>query len=90
MTGREKGIAMATITIRGIDDETKARLRIRAAEHGRSMEAEVRTILREATFGRVPDDKLGTRILQRFAEAGGVELELPERSEIARPALLPE
>ncbi|TMZ65819.1 plasmid stabilization protein, partial [Klebsiella pneumoniae] len=33
---------MATLTIRDFDDELKAALRVRAAEHGRSMEAEVR------------------------------------------------
>ncbi len=36
---------MATLTIRGLDDDTKARLRVRAARHRRSMEAEVRSIL---------------------------------------------
>lgn len=75
---------MATITVRGIDDSTKAHLRVRAAEHGRSMEAEVRSILREALFGEVPANKLGSRIHQRFVEAGGAELDLPERSDGVR------
>lgn len=39
---------MATLTIRDFDDELKAALRVRAAEHGRSMESEVREILRTA------------------------------------------
>ena len=39
---------MASITIRSLDDDIKARLRVRAAEHGRSMEEEVRILLREA------------------------------------------
>ena len=39
---------MATITIRNLDDDTKRRLRIRAAENGRSMEEEVRKILEAA------------------------------------------
>ncbi|CAJ92832.1 Plasmid stabilization protein [Cupriavidus necator] len=39
---------MATLTIRNIDHELKARLRIEAAQHGRSMEEEVREILRRA------------------------------------------
>jgi antitoxin FitA len=34
------------LTIRGLDEETHARLRVRAAQHGQSMEAEVREILR--------------------------------------------
>lgn len=37
---------MASITIRNLDDEVKRRLRVRAAEHGRSMEEEAREILR--------------------------------------------
>ena len=38
---------MATLTIRGLDPVTHARLRVEAARHGRSMEAEVRAILHE-------------------------------------------
>ena len=39
---------MATLTIRDFDEELKSALRVRAAQHGRSMEAEVREILRTA------------------------------------------
>ena len=39
---------MASITIRNLDDEVKNRLRVRAANNGRSMEEEVRLILRAA------------------------------------------
>ncbi len=46
---------MATLTIRGLDEETHARLRIRAAQHGRSMEAEVRAILTERLTSPTPD-----------------------------------
>jgi phosphopantothenoylcysteine decarboxylase / phosphopantothenate---cysteine ligase len=42
---------MASITIRGLDDDLKQRLRLRAARHGRSMEDEARTILREMAAG---------------------------------------
>ncbi len=42
---------MANITIRNLDDDVKARLRVRAAEHHRSMEEEVRIILRDAVNG---------------------------------------
>ena len=37
---------MASITIRNLDDDIKHRLRVRTAEHGRSMEEEARDILR--------------------------------------------
>jgi plasmid stability protein len=39
---------MATLNIRNLPDEVHGRLRVRAAEHGRSMEAEARSILTEA------------------------------------------
>lgn len=42
---------MATLTIRNIDDSVKERLRVRAAMQGRSMEEEVRAILRRAVGG---------------------------------------
>lgn len=43
---------MASLNIRKLDDETHARLRIRAAQHGRSMEEEARQLLREALAPR--------------------------------------
>jgi antitoxin FitA len=79
---------MATLTIRGLDDDTKARLRVRAARHGRSMESEVRSILDEALPPQRASGGLGSRIHARFAEVGGVELDLPRRSEMPRAASL--
>src|SRR6478609_2341577 len=51
---------MASITIRQLDDDLKKRLRLRAASHGRSMEDEVRTILRGAagTEAAPPGDRV--------------------------------
>ena len=71
---------MASITIRNLDDDVKTRLRVRAAEHHRSMEEEVRIILRDTVIG----DGTGPRNLaaftrECFAPLGGVELELPPR-----------
>ncbi len=73
---------MATITIRNLDDSTKTRLRVRAASNDRSMEEEVRVILRNA----LQDDErgLGTLIHERFAAAGGVELSPPKRNQRPR------
>jgi plasmid stability protein len=79
---------VATLTIRGLDDETKARLRLSAARHGRSMEAEVRSILEEALPSQQASGGLGSRIHARFADVGGVELDLPRRSEMPRAATL--
>ena len=79
---------MATLTIRGLNDDTKARLRVRAARHGRSMEAEVRSILEEALPTQPASGGLGSRIHARFADLGGVELDPPDRSETPRAASL--
>lgn len=79
---------MATLTIRGLDPDTHTRLRVEAARHGRSMEAEVRAILTER-FGAAPQVRgLGSRIHGRFAAIGGADLELPGRSELPRAAEL--
>lgn len=70
---------VATLTVCNFDEATKAQLRLRAARHGRSMEEEVRAILREALSrgGAKPDvPGLGQRIHAHFALLGGVELEL--------------
>lgn len=75
---------MSTLTVRNLDDDLKARLRVRAAQHGRSMEAEVREILREALAERRSHD-LGTRIHGRFVGVGWDDIEIPSRSERARP-----
>jgi len=68
---------MATLTIRNIDAAAKERLRVRAARHGRSMEAELRSILTQA-LERDEDrgaPNLAEAIRRRFAPLGGVELE---------------
>jgi len=76
---------MASITIRNLDEELKRRLRVRAAEHGHSMEAEAREILRQAVSGVVAPKNLGQAIHARFAAIGGVELELPARGPMREP-----
>ena len=48
---------MASITVRNLDEGLKRRLRIRAAENGKSMEQEVRDILRAALDEEVPSGK---------------------------------
>jgi len=77
---------MATLTIRQLDERTKARLRVRAAHHGRSMEEEAREILRSAlTCVRAERSNLAESIRQRFAPFGGVALEIPKRDAIRQP-----
>ena len=75
---------MATLMIRDLDDDVKARLRVQAAEHGRSMEAEARVLLAAALSGGRPSRGLGSYIRDQFAEIGGVDLEIPVRDEPAR------
>jgi plasmid stability protein len=76
---------MSTLTVRNLDDDLKTRLRVRAAQNGRSMEAEVREILR-ASLSTQPRTGLGTRIHKRFAGLGLDEIEIPPRDEFARAA----
>ncbi|MDZ7751777.1 MAG: plasmid stabilization protein [Gammaproteobacteria bacterium] len=77
---------MATMTIRNIDDRLKARLRVRAAQHGRSMEDEVRDILRSAlSVESAAKPSLIDSIRSRLAPLGGVELEEPPRELIREP-----
>jgi plasmid stability protein len=75
---------MSTLTVRKLDDDTKERLRIRAAQHGRSMEAEAREILRGSLAPAQPRG-VGSRIHQRLAGLGLEEIELPPRTELTRP-----
>jgi plasmid stability protein len=80
-------LLMSSITIRNLDSAIKERLRVRAAEHGRSMEAEARGILMAALSGaqRPKGSSLYERIHARFAPLGGVELELPPRQPAREP-----
>ena len=77
---------MASITIRNLDDDVKTRLRVRAAEHHRSMEEEVRIILHAAVNGgRSGPRDLAKFTRECFAPHGGVELELPPRGPLREP-----
>jgi plasmid stability protein len=81
---------MAALSIRDLDDAVKEKLRIRAAQHGRSMEAEIRDILTAAVTEDAPPPDLFRALTERFNRLGGVDLELPDRSTPPRAADLPE
>jgi antitoxin FitA len=81
---------MATLTIRDFDDGLKAKLRVRAAQHGRSMEAEVREILRMALIEAGPAADLGTRIHELFSDIEDPDFPIPPRTDMPRAAELPE
>lgn len=77
---------MAAISVRDLDDDVKDRLRIRAARHGRSMEAEVRAILTEAVAEPGPTEGLFSAIMDRLGALGGVDLDIPPRTTPPRAA----
>ena len=77
---------MSTLTIRNLEPVIKDKLRMAAAAHGRSMEEEVRTILRNVLAQPTAPSGLGSRVHARFAAIGGVELDLPTRSQAVRAA----
>jgi antitoxin FitA len=75
---------MAALSIRGLDNEVREQLRIRAARNGRSMEAEIRAILVEAVREPTTSEGLFTSLRDRYGALGGVDLELPPRTAAAR------
>jgi antitoxin FitA len=77
---------MASITVRNIDDNLKRRLRIQAAKNGRSMEEEVREILRSALSTKEEKDQnLVEAIRNRFQPLGGVDLPDIPREPVREP-----
>ena len=70
---------MSMLTVRSLDPEVKAKLRERAAHHGRSMEAEVRAILSEALAVDEEPRGIADSVMHHFAGID-VELDLPDRS----------
>lgn len=83
---------MASIIVRNLDDDIRNRLRVRAAQNGRSMEAEVRSILSKSMAE--PDTnhtkkrsvaEVFQQIQSLFGDVGGVELDLPEREPASEP-----
>jgi antitoxin FitA len=79
---------MSQLVVRNIETEVKVRLQRRAKRHGRSMEEEVRDILRNAAKDEeVPLGGLGTEISSLFAKQG-LKADLPElRGYTIEPAL---
>lgn len=78
---------MASITIRNLDVSLKARLRVQAAVHGRSMEDEARDILRSA-LNHEPQGpaNLGTAIHELFAPLGGFDMPEVVREPMREPS----
>lgn len=79
-------VGLSAMSIRGLDERVKERLRVRAARHGRSMEAEARAILTDAVSEPGDGGGLAQAIIDRFGAVGGVELDLPPRAAGVRAA----
>ncbi len=76
---------MANLIIRNIDDALKEQLRMQAAKHGRSMEEELRCILRQTLLQDKPvHHAFGSHLHARFAKFNSVELDLPARRDTAQ------
>ena len=76
---------MASITIQNLDDDIRTRLRVRAAGNGRSMEEEVRRILRRAVGREERSRDMTSIIRSHFGPENGVDIELPERDPAREP-----
>ena len=68
---------MAQLIVRNIEEQVKTALQRRARRHGRSMEQEVREILRNAALAQEPVRGLGTAISGLFANTG-LAADIPE------------
>jgi plasmid stability protein len=80
---------MASITIRRLDDKLKAKLQVRAASHGRSMEEEAREIQRAGLrTDRIPRLNLAESIRSYIEPPGGMKLKLQPRQSMRRPPKL--
>jgi plasmid stability protein len=80
---------MASITIRGLDEAVKARLRLRAARHSCSMEEEARQILKTGLATESSGQpNLADSIRRHMEPIGGIELALPRRETVRCPPRL--
>lgn len=78
-------VTMAVVTVRNLPEETHRALRVRAAQHGRSTEAEIRAILEETVRpeGRV---KIGSALSAFGRRLGGIDLDVTRDQSAPRAA----
>ena len=75
---------MASLVVRNMEESVKARLRMRAAKNGHSMEEEVRHILKDAV-DRDPPQNLADLALEIFGSKHGIEFDIPKIIENREP-----
>lgn len=76
---------MASLTIRNLDESLKAKLRLQSAQHGCSMEAEVRSILRQVLMPSAAPPDFADRVHQRFSGLYVDSLPIPARQAVRTP-----
>lgn len=76
---------MASLTIRNLDNNLKSQLRLRAARHGRSMEAEARSILAQTLNPQVSEQNFAATIHRRFESLHIESLPIPPRQAPRNP-----
>ena len=72
---------MASVTLRDVDDDVHAELRRIAAQHGRSMQAELRAVLMDHVTRHRRRPSLADAAERFRRQTGGVDLEVPPRHE---------
>ncbi len=77
---------MTAVTVRNLPEETHRALKLRAAQHGRSTEAEIRSILQNAVK---PVLGLGTALAAIGQSVGGVDISYPRDAGPAEPTIWP-
>jgi plasmid stability protein len=76
---------MRVVTVRNLPEETHRALRLRAAQHGRSTEAEIRDILEEAVHPETRV-KIGSELAAFGRRFGGIDLDIAREQAPAEPA----
>jgi plasmid stability protein len=76
---------MAAVTVRNLPEEVHRALKVRAAQNGRSTEAEIRKILEESVSPK-PKLKIGSELAAFGRRYGGIELNLKRDRRPIEPA----
>lgn len=77
---------MSVVTVRNLPEETHRALKLRAAQHGRSTEAEIREILEQAVRPKLRV-KIGSELAAFGRHVGGLDLNLTRDQTPTEPAL---
>ena len=70
------GMVMANISVRKLDEQVYSQLRIRAAQHGVSMEEEARQIISQVVSAPT---RMSDVFRKYFGQEHGIDLELPNQ-----------